>query len=242
MLKSLAFTEIEKIIGFQLPKSAYTHRAWWANPSSPKDHPHAQAWITSGWFVDVVDKKNKIVHFKRKNISKEESSDELPISKQCDNTEQYANEEHFRNWLQKELKKNLNLLNSGFIVLESKNVNDILICKEDDILPLIIFIEVKFYKKSSSRIGFGDGSGYGFQPEILIKKPKYFEKYLRWLIATENAKCIFVENEIIRKYASGKSINEGKQNNIRKSIFDGTIKQFSIEKSPNIIIDWLNIL
>ncbi len=63
--RTLSFDEIEKILGDKLPNSATTHRAWWANPISPNDHPHAQSWITAGWKVDTVNQNNKWVSFTR---------------------------------------------------------------------------------------------------------------------------------------------------------------------------------
>jgi hypothetical protein len=50
---------------FDLPHSAYDHRAWWSNPSSPSDHPHAQSWLEAGWIVDTVNLKDKRVCFRR---------------------------------------------------------------------------------------------------------------------------------------------------------------------------------
>ena len=36
----LSFAEIERILGFKLPKSAYEHEAWWSN--NPTGHSHAR--------------------------------------------------------------------------------------------------------------------------------------------------------------------------------------------------------
>ena len=51
---TLTFSQIEIILGFKLPYSAYNHRAWWANPSSVDDHPYAQSWLAAGWKVETV--------------------------------------------------------------------------------------------------------------------------------------------------------------------------------------------
>ncbi len=61
----LTFDEIEKVLSFTLPKSAYNYRVWWANPTSPKQHPYAQSWLLAGWIVDTVNLKSKWVRFKR---------------------------------------------------------------------------------------------------------------------------------------------------------------------------------
>lgn len=63
--KTLTFSEIESILGFKLPGSAYNHRPWWANPSSAIDHPYAQAWLAAGWKVETVNQSQKWVRFIR---------------------------------------------------------------------------------------------------------------------------------------------------------------------------------
>jgi len=63
--KTTNFSEIEKILGFKLPNSAYEYRQWWANPSSPDEHPHAQVWLSAGWKVDTVNQSDKWVRFQR---------------------------------------------------------------------------------------------------------------------------------------------------------------------------------
>lgn len=47
----LAFQRIEQILGFALPPSAYSHRAWWANSLL---HPQAGSWLNVGWKVGKV--------------------------------------------------------------------------------------------------------------------------------------------------------------------------------------------
>jgi hypothetical protein len=58
----LGFGEIGKVLGKALPRSAYAHRAWWANTGS---HAQALAWLTAGWKVDHVDLPGKTVEFAR---------------------------------------------------------------------------------------------------------------------------------------------------------------------------------
>ncbi len=59
----LSFGEIERILGFKLPKSAYKHEAWWSNNAT--GHSHAQAWIKSGWHTEEVDLAGRKVTFRR---------------------------------------------------------------------------------------------------------------------------------------------------------------------------------
>ena len=73
---SLTFQQIEQILGFALPPSAYTHRAWWANSLS---HPQAGSWLNVGWKVSKVNIENKTVLLIRPLI--------LSIHKAIDNGE-----------------------------------------------------------------------------------------------------------------------------------------------------------
>lgn len=43
---TLSFTELEKILGFALPKSANTYTMWWSPGGS---HTHCQAWVQAGY-------------------------------------------------------------------------------------------------------------------------------------------------------------------------------------------------
>ena len=49
------FSEIESILGFELPASARLHRPWWANQSFGNGHSHALAWGVAGWETAEVD-------------------------------------------------------------------------------------------------------------------------------------------------------------------------------------------
>ena len=59
----LSFREIERILGFKLPKSAYQHEAWWSNNAT--GHSHAQAWLKVGWRTEAVDLVERKVTFQR---------------------------------------------------------------------------------------------------------------------------------------------------------------------------------
>ncbi len=57
-----------------MPNSAYDHRAWWDNPSSPKQHTYAQSWLKVGWLVDYVGQKSKWVRFRRSGENQNKSA------------------------------------------------------------------------------------------------------------------------------------------------------------------------
>lgn len=59
--RRLSFTEIERILGFKLPKSAYEHEAWWSNNAT--GHSHARAWLDAGWRTQDVSLAERKVTF-----------------------------------------------------------------------------------------------------------------------------------------------------------------------------------
>lgn len=69
----LKFREIEDILGFKLPDSAYAHEAWWSNNAS--GHSHARTWINAGWRTSAVDLKARKVTFERQAIASKPKRD-----------------------------------------------------------------------------------------------------------------------------------------------------------------------
>lgn len=59
----LSLTEIEAIIGGELPPSARTHRSWWANDSV--SHVQSQEWLDAGWRVAGVNLSEGVITFAR---------------------------------------------------------------------------------------------------------------------------------------------------------------------------------
>jgi len=64
---SLSFIEINQILGFNLPKSAYSHRAFWANTTS---HSIALSWLGVGYETVDVDMEKQNVTFEKKRVFK----------------------------------------------------------------------------------------------------------------------------------------------------------------------------
>jgi len=62
----LSHKEMEKILGDELPESAYKHKAFWGNNRAKKDADHSNSWLEAGWEVEKIDRKNKVIHFKKK--------------------------------------------------------------------------------------------------------------------------------------------------------------------------------
>lgn len=59
----LDFHEVADIIEEELPESAYTHRAWWANDSV--GHVQSQQWLDAGWRVAQINMTDEKVTFAR---------------------------------------------------------------------------------------------------------------------------------------------------------------------------------
>ena len=57
----MSFNEIESVLGFKLPKSAYKHEAWWSNNET--GHSHARTWLKFGWRTEAVDLAKRQVTF-----------------------------------------------------------------------------------------------------------------------------------------------------------------------------------
>jgi len=62
MVLSMAFSEIELLIGASLPDSARLHRSWWSNDAST--FAYARAWADAGWRV-TADMADEVATFTR---------------------------------------------------------------------------------------------------------------------------------------------------------------------------------
>lgn len=71
--RTMSFDQIERILGFKLPKSARKHEAWWSNNAT--GHSHARVWLEAGWRTEHVDLAEHKVTFQRTaSISPQPSS------------------------------------------------------------------------------------------------------------------------------------------------------------------------
>jgi hypothetical protein len=61
---AMSFADVERVLGFRLPQSAYQHPAWWANDTS-KSHVQAKAWLGAGYQTQQVNNKAKKLVFVR---------------------------------------------------------------------------------------------------------------------------------------------------------------------------------
>lgn len=58
---ALSFSDLEEILGFPLPPSAYRYPQWWQNGG----HTQARAWMDAGFAVQHLDLKGRTVRFVR---------------------------------------------------------------------------------------------------------------------------------------------------------------------------------
>jgi hypothetical protein len=59
------FDEIEAVLGFALPASAYRYPAWWANQRG-SGHSQTNGWKAVGWMTSKVDLVRQEVTFERR--------------------------------------------------------------------------------------------------------------------------------------------------------------------------------
>ena len=60
----VSFTDIEAVLGFELPDSARLHRPWWSNQID--GHSQATAWMAAGWETAEVNLRGETLLFRRK--------------------------------------------------------------------------------------------------------------------------------------------------------------------------------
>ena len=78
---AMTFAEVERIIGTNLPPSAFKYRAWWSN--NPMNSVITRAWLDAGYKTANVDMSKHRLIFKKVPLAKsaeELSGKRLPLS------------------------------------------------------------------------------------------------------------------------------------------------------------------
>lgn len=57
------FIDLERTLGFRLPKAARSYRAWWSNNES--NNVMTRAWLKAGWRTEQVDMAGETLVFKK---------------------------------------------------------------------------------------------------------------------------------------------------------------------------------
>ncbi len=132
---------------------------------------------------------------------------------------QFNNESEFERHIRQLIGERITTNHPEIYALENKKAVDILICRDSDV-PKIFFLEIKFHKVNHGRLGIGSSDGRGFQPEILTRKPVYFERNLMWVLGNQenDNSYLLVSSNSIRSYLAGNEISN-KHNNIQARIF-----------------------
>lgn len=126
-----------------------------------------------------------------------------------------------------------------FQLYDFKKAVDILVAK-NGINPQLYFIEVKYHKRRHGRLGFGQGQGAGFQPEVLRNRTDYFENNLIWILGHEEREGYWlVNNETLRNYLNGGGVGE-KYNGIQMKLFR-EIQPLTSEEIIDNLSNWLGI-
>lgn len=77
---SMTFTEIEQLLGFALPRSAYFYNAWWANGG----HPQASTWLDVEYRAEQVNLKDQSVRFfKSSGFAKPSSQSQVGLRRKA---------------------------------------------------------------------------------------------------------------------------------------------------------------
>jgi hypothetical protein len=149
----------------------------------------------------------------------------------------FENEKAFESHIRHLIKNFILNENKDLVLFDSKKAVDVLICKNGS-KPQLFFVEIKYHKKKHGRLSTGHGKGGGFQPEILTRKPDYFETNMRWILGAEGHEGYYLlKNSELRRYISGGGIGE-KYNNIKPKLFKTEIPSTELELIGKLKI-WL---
>jgi hypothetical protein len=142
-------------------------------------------------------------------------------------------EQHIRELIDKHIVNHV----EDLMLLRNKKAVDILLCR-NGAKPALFFIEVKYHK--DYRLGTGHGKGGGFQPEIILRSPSYFETNMRWILGDmqHDGKYWFVDNATIRGNLSGEKIDD-KYNNIHNKVFR-EVPSLNETELVSAITEWLS--
>lgn len=146
-------------------------------------------------------------------------------------------EKEFENRIRDIINSDIISGNRNLVILDNQKTTDIMICRNGE-TPKIFFLEIKYYDSSHGRLGFGHAEGKGFQPEILRKKPDYFQENMRWILGSKDKESYyFVDNNTVLDFISGGSIDY-KHNNIQTKIFN-EIKGLKMNELRDKLIKWM---
>lgn len=78
---TIALTEIERIIGGQLPRSARERPEWWWNDLTPyRRSVQSRSWVSSGYLARVINFEEQQVTFRKRTFGPRQRGDMVPRS------------------------------------------------------------------------------------------------------------------------------------------------------------------
>lgn len=76
----MGFSEIENVLGFELPPSSRRQRAWWSN--NPTNNVMTQAWLDAGYETANVDMAGEKLMFRKTDGVPRSQPRERPLERQ----------------------------------------------------------------------------------------------------------------------------------------------------------------
>lgn len=152
----------------------------------------------------------------------------------------FDNEADFENHLREIISEGITTKMPIIYALKYKTVGDIVLCR-DGANPSLFFLEVKYYQLMKGRLGFGNGSGDGIQPEILAKAPQYLESNLKWVFGSDHHSgkgYWLLSSDVVRNYVAGGSIGK-KQNNLQEVLFRNE-QSYNRAELTEALLTWLS--
>jgi len=73
----MGFSEIENVLGFELPPSSRKQRAWWSN--NPTNNVMTRAWIDAGYETANVDMEAEVLTFRKAGKTPSENSEKVSV-------------------------------------------------------------------------------------------------------------------------------------------------------------------
>ena len=150
----------------------------------------------------------------------------------------FASEKEFEQHIRDLLKRTVATQESGYQILESKGISDIVICREGA-HSAIFFIELKY----SSRTPKGELNTIDvsekIQSEILLKRPEHLDSRFMWLLGSASCEGDYwlMNSENLLPHITTNPLTVEKMNNISLKIFRGEANNHKFNEEG--LIDWL---
>lgn len=141
-----SFSEIEDVLGFRLPKSAYQYQEWWSNYPA---QPHAKYWHDAGWRSCDVNLSDRTVVFLKYGLVEKNKIKKArkPITNNADSLphHNWDSDDEFK------MKLKMKWQPIGRVILS----NDVLLFPHVDKVPGIYRIRIR-YKDNTEALYVGE--------------------------------------------------------------------------------------